>query len=136
MRGLLTDIRFGLRQLRKNLGFTSVAVITLALGIGANTAVFSDVNALLLHPFGMPALERVVAVWETVPKENDISLKASPANFRDWTEQSGSFEHLAAVEGWGANLTGEGIAERAEGGADQAWPGRRHPAQRPRFRAR
>lgn len=115
MRGLLRDIRFGLRQLRNSLGFTLVAVVTLALGIGANTAIFSDVNALLLHPFGLPELERVAAVWETVPKENDTSLRAAPANFRDWTQQSRSFEHLAAVQGWDANLTGEGIAERAEG---------------------
>ena len=115
MRGLLRDIRFGLRQLRKSLGFSIVAVVTLALGIGANTAIFSDVNALLLHPFGLPELERVAAVWETVLKENDTSLRAAPANFRDWTQQSSSFEHLAAVQGWDANLTGDGLAERAEG---------------------
>ena len=115
MRGLFCDFRFGVRQLRKNLGFSTVAIVTLALGIGANTAVFSDVNALLLHPFGLPNLDRVVAVWETMPKENDTSLKAAPANFRDWRQQSSAFEHLAAVQGWGANLTGDGIAERAEG---------------------
>ena len=115
MTGLLRDVRFALRQLRNRLGFSVVAVITLALGIGANTAVFSNVNALLLHPFGIPELNRVVAVWETVPKENATSVKAAPANFRDWTLQNASFEHLAAVQGWDANLTGEGIAERAEG---------------------
>ncbi len=115
MTGLLRDAQFGLRQLRKSFGFSIVAVITLALGIGANTATFSNVNALLLHPFGLPELSRVVAIWETVPKENANSVKVSPANFRDWTLQSASFEHLAAVQGWDANLTGEGIAERAEG---------------------
>ena len=115
MTGLLRDVRFALRQLRNRLGFTVVAVITLALGIGANTAVFSNVNALLLHPFGIPELNRVVAVWETVAKENATSVKAAPANFRDWTVQNASFEHLAAVQGWDANLTGDGIAERAEG---------------------
>jgi len=115
MTGLLRDVRFGLRQLRKSLGFSVVAVVTLALGIGANTAVFSNVNALLLHPFGIPGLDRVVAIWETVPKENANNVKAAPANFRDWSQQSSSFDHLAAIHGWDANLTGDGLAERAEG---------------------
>ena len=114
-RSLLRDVRFGIRQLKKNLGFSIVAIITLSLGIGSNTAIFSNVNALLLHPFGLPQLDRVVAIWETVPKEDAISVKAAPANFRDWTLQSTSFKHLAAIEGWNANLTGDGIAERAEG---------------------
>ena len=115
MTGLLRDTQFGLRQLRKSLGFSIVAVITLALGIGANTAIFSNVNALLLHPFGLPNLNRVVAVWETVPKQDANKVRVAPANFRDWTLQSASFEHLAAIQGWDANLTGQGIAERAEG---------------------
>lgn len=115
MTGLLRDTQFGLRQLRKSLGFSIVAVITLALGIGANTAIFSNVNALLLHPFGIPELNRVVAVWETIPKQDANSVRVAPANFRDWTLQSASFEHLAAIQGWDANLTGQGIAERAEG---------------------
>jgi len=115
MRGLLRDVRFGIRQLKKNLGFSIVAVVTLALGIGSNTAIFSNVNALLLHPFGLFHLDRVMAVWETVPKEDATSVRVAPANFRDWTSQSTSFKHLAAVEGWNANLTGVGIAERVEG---------------------
>jgi len=113
--GLLQDLRYALRQLRKSRGFTVLAVITLALGIGANTAIFSNVNALLLRPFALPDLDRVVAVWETVPKQEATSVKAAPANFRDWTEQSASFEHLAAINGWNANLTGDGVAERVEG---------------------
>ena len=115
MRGLLQDIRFGLRQLLKHRGFTAVAVITLALGIGSNTAIFSNVNALILRPFGFPHLDRVVAVWETVPKLDATSVKTAPANFRDWAEQNRSFEHLAAIHGWDANLTGQGVAERVEG---------------------
>jgi putative ABC transport system permease protein len=115
MTGLLQDLRYALRQLHKNPGFTAVAVITLALGIGANTAIFSNVNALLLRPFDFPDLSRVVAIWETEPKENITQAKAAPANFRDWREQSHSFEQLAAIQGWDANLTGEGVAERAEG---------------------
>ena len=115
MRGLLRDVRFGIRQLKKNLGFSFVAIITLALGIGSNTAIFSNVNALLLHPFGLPHLDRVMAVWETVPKEDATSVRVAPANFRDWTSQSTSFQYLAATEAWNTNLTGDGIAERVEG---------------------
>jgi len=115
MSGLLRDIRFGIRQLRKSLGFSIIAIVTLALGIGSNTAIFSNVNALLLHPFGLPHLDRVMAIWETVPKEAATSVRVAPANFRDWTSQSSSFKHLAAIEGWNANLTGDGIAERVEG---------------------
>lgn len=115
MSGPLQDFRYGLRMLRKSPGFTALAVITLALGIGANTSIFSNVNALVLRPFAFPNLDRVVAVWETVPKQDATSVKAAPANFLDWTEHSKSFEHLAATHGWDANLTGEGLAERVEG---------------------
>lgn len=115
MASLTQDVRFGLRQLAKSPGFTAVAVITLALGIGANTAMFSNLNALVLRPFGFPDLDRVMAVWETSPKDNAISVKVAPANFRDWSEHASSFEHLAAIHGWDANLTGEGVAQRAEG---------------------
>jgi putative ABC transport system permease protein len=115
MNGLYQDLIYGLRMMRKNPGFTALAVITLALGIGANTAVFSNVNALLLKPFPFPDLDRVTVVWETVPKQDATSVKAAPANFLDWTVQSKTFDHLAAFHGWDANLTGEGVAERVEG---------------------
>jgi putative ABC transport system permease protein len=111
--GLMQDFRFAIRQLKSSRGSTAIAVVTLALGIGANTSIFSNVDALLLRPFDFPDLNRVVAVWETVQSAN--SIKAAPANFRDWTERSTSFEHLAAIQGWDANLTGEGVAERVEG---------------------
>jgi len=112
---VVSDGRYGLRQLRKNPGFTAVAILTLALGIGANTAIFSHVNALILRPVSLPNLDRVVAVWETVPKQDAYSVSAAPANFHDWTEQSKSFEYLAAIRGWDANLNEEGVAERIEG---------------------
>jgi putative ABC transport system permease protein len=115
MNRLIQDFVYGLRMLRKNPGITFLAVITLALGIGANTAMFTNVNALVLHPFGLPDLDHVVAIWETAPKQNVTTSAAAPANFRDWTEQSASFDHLAAVHGWDANLTGDGVAERVEG---------------------
>ncbi len=112
---ILRDLKYGLRVLAKNPGFTAVAVIALALGIGANTAVFSSVNAMLLHPFAFKHLDRIVAVWETVPKQNENHIKAAPANFRDWREQSKGFDALAAGHGWSVNLTGAGVAERVEG---------------------
>ena len=112
---VISDCRYGLRQLRKSPGFTAVAILTLALGIAANAAIFSHVNALILRPFSLPDLDRVVAIWETVPKQDAYSVSVAPANFHDWTEQSRSFEYLAATRGWDANLTGDGVAERVEG---------------------
>jgi putative ABC transport system permease protein len=102
-------------MLAKNPGFTAVAVLTLALGIGANSAIFSIVNAVLLRPFAFPHLDRIVGMWETVPKQNENHIKAAPANFRDWREQSKGFDMLAASHGWNVNLTGPGVAERVEG---------------------
>jgi putative ABC transport system permease protein len=112
MSGLLQDFRFASRQLRKNPGFTAVAVITLALGIGANTTVFSTVNAMMLRPFPFPRLDRIVTVWETAPHYDHLS--PAPANFLDWSERSTQFEELAAVHGWDANLTGGNLAEHVE----------------------
>ena len=112
---LFQDVRYGLRMLAKDPGFTAVAVIALALGIGANTSIFSSVNAMLLHPFAFKHLDRIVTVWESVPKQNENHIKAAPANFRDWKEQSKGFDMLAAGHGWDVNLTGAGVAERVEG---------------------
>lgn len=115
MNGLFQDVVYGLRMMRKSPGVTALAILTLALGIGANTAIFSNVNALLLRPFAFPDLDRVTSVYETVPKQNANNVKVAPANFRDWVEQNKTFDHLAAVRGWDANLTDEGVAERVEG---------------------
>ncbi|HEU5335673.1 MAG TPA: ABC transporter permease, partial [Terriglobales bacterium] len=115
METLLHDIRYGLRMLRKSPGFTAVAVITLALGIGANTVTFSRINSMLLQPFIFPQLDRIMVVWETVPAQSIQRAKAAAANLRDWQEQNHSFKALAASHGWDANMTGAGTPERVEG---------------------
>jgi len=115
MTTLIQDLKFGLRMLAKSPGITLVAVVALALGIGANTSIFTTVNALLLHPFPFEHVDRLVAVWETAPKQNEDHVALAPANFRDWKEQSHSFQELAAGHGWEVNLTGAGVAERVDG---------------------
>jgi hypothetical protein len=90
------DIRFGARQLRKNPGFAAVAVLTLALGIGGNTAIFSVVNAVLLKPLPYPQSDQIVGVWEEPSK--GTRKPVSPGVFKDWKEHGRSFEALSVVE--------------------------------------
>jgi putative ABC transport system permease protein len=115
MSTIFQDIRFGLRALAKNPALTAVAVMALALGIGANTVIFSSVNAMLLHPFAFRDLDRAVGVSETIPKQDIHRMSVAPANFQDWTEHSTSFDYLAASHNWDVNLTGSGVSERLEG---------------------
>jgi len=115
MSTFIQDLRYGIRMLAKNPGYTAVAVLTLALGIGANTAVFSYMNAMLFRPFSFKDLSRVVAVWETVPAQGLQHASVAPANFRDWAERSRTLELLTASHGWDCNLTGDGVADRLEG---------------------
>ncbi len=112
---LIQELRYGLRTLAKNPGVAALAVIALALGIGANTVMFSSVEAMLLHPFSLKDHDRTVAVWETAPRQNQEHISATPANFRDWSEQNKGFDLLAAMHGWDVNLTGQNVAERIEG---------------------
>ena len=110
---ILQDLRHSVRALRRNPGFTTVAVLTLALGIGANTAIFSVVNAVLLRPLPYPEPARLVMAWES---ENDGGpTLVSPANFVDWTEHSDTCTHIAALRGWDANLSGVDEPERLRG---------------------
>src|SRR5919202_277193 len=112
MTTLWQDVRYGLRTMRGNLGFTAVAVVALALGVGANTAIFSVVNAVLLRPLQYPNAERIVAVEELGPQGNRIQI--TPANFLDWRAQSTAFEHLSAILQRTANLAVGDEAERID----------------------
>ena len=90
------DLRFGLRTLIKNPGFTVVAVIALALGIGANSAIFSVVNAILLRPLPYKSPNQLVVIWENATHLGFPKDTPSPANFLDWRGQSTVFEGMAA----------------------------------------
>jgi putative ABC transport system permease protein len=109
----MNDLRFAFRQLSKNPGFTLVAVLTLALGIGATTAIFSIVNGVLLHPLPYEQAGQLVNVWET--RQDKSRGPVSGGAFLDWREHSTSFEGLSAVGGAAANLTGTGQPERIKG---------------------
>lgn len=107
---LAQDIRYGVRMLAKHKAFTSIAVITLALGIGANTAIFSVVNELLLRPLPYRDAERIVTVWEVTP-EGRHQNTTSRTNFRAWRDQTSNFQHMAAFTDQRLNLTGTGEPE-------------------------
>jgi putative ABC transport system permease protein len=107
------DIRFGIRMLVKNPAFTAVAVLTLALGIGANTAIFSVIDAALLRPLPYPNADRIVVLYQLdQDKQTD---NPAPADFLDLRKQSSSFAYLAAHRGLPFNLSGNGQPERVEG---------------------
>jgi putative ABC transport system permease protein len=105
------DLRYALRALRKNPGFAAIAVLTLALGIGANTAIFSIVNAVLLRPLPFPEANRIVAVYQTLERNGVHRNGASYLNFADWQKESHSFEHMGAYHGSDVTLTGVGDPE-------------------------
>ena len=106
MRNLIQDLRFGLRSLAKNPGFTAVAVLTLALAIGANTAIFSFIDALLLKPLPYRNPERIVRVMERGMSGGTNTV--SPLNYLDWRDQNTVFEYMAAQGIGSAVLTGSG----------------------------
>ena len=108
------DVRCGLRMLRRNPGFTLVAVLTLALGIGANTAIFSVVHAVLLRPLPYPRPERLVMLWQSYPQRGLTFWRLSQANFAAYREQSRSFESLAVYTRAGYNVSGGGEADRLQ----------------------
>ena len=109
------DIRYALRNLLRRPTFTLIAVVTLALGIGANTAIFSAINALLLRPLPFPELDRIVAVWDKLPSRGVMHNEVTVANYLDWQSQTQSFDQLALYRWWSANLTGIDPPERIQG---------------------
>jgi hypothetical protein len=111
----MNDLRFALRQLLKNPGFTAVAVLTLALGIGATTAIFSVVHAVLLQPLPYPEPDRLVRIHETIPVRGVERVPVSVANYLDWRRQASSFAEMAAHRWVDINLTGAGEARRLVG---------------------
>ena len=113
MRTLWQDLRYGARILLKNPGVTAVAVITLALGIGANTAIFSVVNAVMLRPLPYKNPDRLVSLWANVPEHG--RWRTTPANFFDWKKQNAVFEDMAAFYASKWTLTGDGEPEQLMG---------------------
>src|SRR5580693_9724702 len=109
MRILMQDLRFGVRTLRKNPGFTAIAILTLALGIGANTAIFSVVNGVLLRPLPFRDPSRLVLIAE---RSSFPVISTSYENYLDWRDQSHSFESMEATRGAAITLTGAGEPER------------------------
>lgn len=113
MNTLFQDLQYGLRMLWKHPGVTAIAVLTLALGIGANTAIFSVVNAVLLNPLPYRQPDRLVSLWENVPTHG--RWRASPANFFDWKKQNSVFQDVAAFSQTSMTLTGAGEPEQLVG---------------------
>ncbi len=114
MRTFWKDLRYGARMLLKNPGFTSIAVITLALGIGANASIFSVVNAVLLRPLPFKEPERLIMIRETkLPQFPEFSV--SPGNFLDWKRRNTVFERLVALNTPSFNLIGSGDPEQISG---------------------
>jgi putative ABC transport system permease protein len=113
---LLQDFRLGLRVLWKNRAFAAVSIIALGLGIGANSTIYSSVQAMVLRPLAFAQLDRILTIGETIPRlgwEGSVA----PANYRDLAERNPVFERTAALQGrgWDANVTGTGAPERLEG---------------------
>src|SRR5881398_2969658 len=106
METLIKDIRYGIRGLAKRPGFTAIAIITLALGIGANTAIFSVVNATLLRPLPFKDPDKIVMVWGFLPKlaHNSDKFPSSAANYLSLAKQTQSFDQLAAFRQWSWQL--------------------------------
>src|ERR1035438_5913691 len=113
MESLWNDLRFAGRMLLKNPGFTAIALLALVLGIGANTAIFSIVNAVLLRSFPFPDPDRLVTIWEKDPRQHNNVL--NPQNFHELQQRSHSFEGMAAFIDSTVNITGDGNPEHVHG---------------------
>jgi putative ABC transport system permease protein len=109
----LRDLRVAIRMWRRTRGAAAVAILTLAIGIGANTAMFSILNALILHPLPFPEADRLITIWDSSDRNprNEVSF----ANYADWKAQQTSFEKLGLYRWWTANITGDQTPERVQG---------------------
>ena len=112
---LLQDVRYGLRALHRNAGFAAVAILTLSLGIGANTAIFSVVNGVLLRPLPYPHAEQIYTLWHKALNGQYARGAVSPGNFDDWRRASTTFSAMAAYRWTNASLTGHGEPTRLAG---------------------
>src|SRR5436190_9336625 len=117
MHTLLADLRYGLRLLRQAPAFGAIAMLALALGIGANTAIFSNVHDLLLRPLPYRDSDRLVMVWEDASFASFPKNTPAPANYFDWKDQNSVFTDIAATRGNAANLTADGPPEQVVGRA-------------------
>jgi len=113
--GWMRDLRVAVRSLRRSPGFAAVVILTLALGIGANSAVFSVVNSVLLRPLDYGSPERLVAIYQTIPDRDVDRAPTSPLNFLDWREGATSFEGMAAYVPAVYGLLGDGPPEQVWG---------------------
>jgi predicted permease len=120
MRGLAQDLRYALRQFRNNPRFTVIAALTLALGIGASTAIFDVVNTVLLHPLPYHHPERLVLVTESLPAMSADEVGVSAQEYRDYRDRNRSFSQVASYESDGFNLTGQGRPLRVNAAAISA----------------
>src|SRR4029450_11395742 len=106
MDSFLRDLKFSARSLLKHPGFAVIAVLTLALGIAANTTIFSALDALILHPFSFPNQQRLLVLWEQNLAVGTTRGSVAPGNFTDWREHIQACEQLVAVEQVSFNLAG------------------------------
>src|SRR5580704_11769147 len=112
MEWLLQDLRYGIRGLLKNPGFVAVVVLSLALGIGATSTIFSVLNTLLYRPLPYENPSRLVAIWQTVPGRPDARIAPPIAELNDWKQQSRAFDDIAMTSTTGtSNLSGIGVPE-------------------------
>jgi putative ABC transport system permease protein len=112
---MLRDIAFALRMLRKNPGFTVIALLAIALGVGANAAIFTVVNAVLIRPLPYEDPDRLMILWEDTTYAGFPRNTPAPANYADWKSQNSVFSHMAALSWATMNITGAGDPEKVEG---------------------
>src|SRR6185369_1730870 len=112
---MINDLQYGLRMLWKHKGVSAIALLTLALGIGVNSAIFSVVNAVVLRPLPYPESERLMVVWGNLHKTGLEEIEISALEFQDFQQQCQAFEHIAAYAIQGLNLTGVDQPERVRG---------------------